>query len=516
MKIGGGDGLYVAGHNYLAFVGLKFYASTRDPQSGDSFSTTVTASNSNGVKFLYSNKDILLEDNYISHTNDGVVIQSSNATGGPNAGCWSNLGGDIVFRRNVVAYSYRTAGHTQGIFYHGGSNTPSSCPGQPVAGEADFLAEGNLLYHNGWYGHVQIAGSGGTMFNRNGYISYGYGNTNFTENITAEGSSGGIQLRMGGTAVNNLFLKEPDALSFGHNENTGNVTIGGLIKNNVVLGASNIYNTTETQLGYGISFGGVEVTTPNTGPSYIDGLNVFNNIVSSANLDSESLRGFNMGGSGRMSNVDFYNNVVYDWVTSDTTSPNDRRSCALYMNVVSTSVNVDIHDNSFQQPNKGFAACAEISPLGVTFNSNSFFSTSPDSAATWNNGWFQILGNAAASATWFTQFADSGASLSAVSYPDPDRSVETYMDSIGETPTYDAFISEAMQQSRTNWRTEFTADTVNDYIRAGFNMDQAMDTTSERNLATAHSSGQNILTRFFIAVGREVLGFARWFFGLFY
>ncbi len=57
---------------------------------------------------------------------------------------------------------------------------------------------------------------------------------------------------------------------------------------------------------------------------------------------------------------------------------------------------------------------------------------------------------------------------SAGSFPDPDRSISTYMTSIGQTASLDAFLTEARLQARSNWRREYTAKAVNSYIRAGF------------------------------------------------
>ncbi len=55
-------------------------------------------------------------------------------------------------------------------------------------------------------------------------------------------------------------------------------------------------------------------------------------------------------------------------------------------------------------------------------------------------------------------------------FTDPDRSLETYMGTLGETPTLEAFLVEARAQSRSNWRPEFTAVEVNAYVREGFDV----------------------------------------------
>jgi len=55
------------------------------------------------------------------------------------------------------------------------------------------------------------------------------------------------------------------------------------------------------------------------------------------------------------------------------------------------------------------------------------------------------------------------------SYPNSERDIKTYMTSLGHsTPTLEAFLAEMRLQSRQNWRPEYTAKAVNDYIREGF------------------------------------------------
>jgi Ca2+-binding RTX toxin-like protein len=55
-------------------------------------------------------------------------------------------------------------------------------------------------------------------------------------------------------------------------------------------------------------------------------------------------------------------------------------------------------------------------------------------------------------------------------YLDPNRSVETYMASLGESATLDAFLAAAEGQSRSGWNPQYTANAVNSYIEAGFNI----------------------------------------------
>jgi hypothetical protein len=55
-------------------------------------------------------------------------------------------------------------------------------------------------------------------------------------------------------------------------------------------------------------------------------------------------------------------------------------------------------------------------------------------------------------------------------YLDPNRTIDTYMASLGLSGGYDAFMARADQQSKDNWDPRFTAAAVNNYIRAGFGM----------------------------------------------
>jgi len=54
-----------------------------------------------------------------------------------------------------------------------------------------------------------------------------------------------------------------------------------------------------------------------------------------------------------------------------------------------------------------------------------------------------------------------------------DRTIENYMAHLGLEPSFHAFIAEVRKQSRANWRPEFTAASVNDWIRKGFGMERA-------------------------------------------
>jgi len=55
-------------------------------------------------------------------------------------------------------------------------------------------------------------------------------------------------------------------------------------------------------------------------------------------------------------------------------------------------------------------------------------------------------------------------------FSDPTRSVDTYHAELGRSASLEAFLDEARRQSRDAWNPAYTADAVNSYIRAGFDM----------------------------------------------
>jgi hypothetical protein len=55
-----------------------------------------------------------------------------------------------------------------------------------------------------------------------------------------------------------------------------------------------------------------------------------------------------------------------------------------------------------------------------------------------------------------------------VFYPYPERTVYTYLESLGRSNTVEEFLAAVRSQRRGNWDTNFTACAINDYLRRGF------------------------------------------------
>ena len=98
---------------------------------------------------------------------------------------------------------------------------------------------------------------------------------------------------------------------------------------------------------------------------------------------------------------------------------------------------------------------------GVTFTGNQYHMTKTADT------WFYLNADIKTNAEWAAGTGDTSR-FEQATFPDTTRSVETYMTSIGETATLDAFIALARAQNRYNWDSRIMPSPVNDFIREGF------------------------------------------------
>ena len=82
--------------------------------------------------------------------------------------------------------------------------------------------------------------------------------------------------------------------------------------------------------------------------------------------------------------------------------------------------------------------------------------------------WFAVGETMLSFEQWVKQSGEQGARKEKIKFPDAERGIETYMASLGKTPTFDVFVAEVRKQSKTNWHKEFTAPAINNWIREGF------------------------------------------------
>lgn len=140
-----------------------------------------SGSNSETGIFLWSNKNVLIEDCYI----EGFDINILHSPLGVFAE-------NISIRRNIIVDAKaRPQGKSQGTYLH------------QING---LLIEENVVDHNGW---------NPTLLNHSIYLSHDNKNVTIRGNIISDSSSHGLQQRPGGACEYNFFWKNPIHMSYG-------------------------------------------------------------------------------------------------------------------------------------------------------------------------------------------------------------------------------------------------------------------------------------------------------------
>lgn len=327
---------------------------------------------------------------------------------------------DVAIRRCVLFGNYATDSHAQNLF---------------VARTDGLLVEECVLDRGGW--HPDIAGAEPTIFNHNAYIQNTTTNVVFRGNISARASSHGVQMRRGGLCEDNLFLQNPVSILFGSTENEWPAIVGsGVIRENVILDSRDI---DQHPRGHGVWM------------ERVDDVEAYGNIIAHQRSGSVGVA-FNLGQEYR--DVTLRDNVVYNW-----TKPGDLRA--------GLGVKVDgepfgentIAANLIQQPRGGRMIEHRDSFDTFTYADGAYFSSNePDE-------WFQPGGTVDG---WIDASGETGARAGRAPFVNPDRTIESYMASLGRIASLEAFLAETRRQSKDFWRPEFTAHAVNQWIRDGF------------------------------------------------
>ena len=127
-------------------------------------------------------------------------------------------------------------------------------------------------------------------------------------------------------------------------------------------------------------------------------------------------------------------------------------------------------NNYFQCPDKQSLVLDtwEAQP-GAVYTDNKYYSARDP------NEWFRLSrlgeGNTYNNyAEWQAQpeITDTGGTLIETTWVDDTRTIETYMTSLGQTPTVEAFLTKAKEMRPGNWDTNYTATAANAYMLGGF------------------------------------------------
>ena len=390
--------------DHVALIGLHFVADGYD--GGDQRPM--------GVRWNQPSTDVLVEDCKFERYFTNVTFEP---VGGRHA--------DMALRRSVLVDAFTTtSSHSQGLY---------------VFGVDGVLVEGNLFDHNGWL--AEDPEGTRTMFRHQAYLQFGNTDCVVVGNIFANASSHGIQMRSGGLAEDNLFVRCSLALLMRGAQEP--VPQPASARRNVVLDGTDILESLPR--GHAISFrdasgeivgnvvannreGGspvpIEVVAENAA---IDEARIEGNVISNW---SGSV--FLLGGAQKLRAVSLVGNVVQNEITPDPLVHCRRRGS--FANIVSIG-------NRFHNT---------ISP-----------------PTTWMRSimTFQSLDE------WLVAAGDTSSSGAFTSFPNADASVRSYQAWIGaDETTLDAFLQAARGQSRASWRDELTAGAVNDYVRSSFGL----------------------------------------------
>ncbi|ADH86464.1 hypothetical protein [Desulfurivibrio alkaliphilus] len=295
-------------------------------------------------------------------------------------------------------------------------------------GAHDLLFEENLFYS-------PVAG------NRHVYIAHegDNGHIELRRNIFYASQRVGVTFRTAGRMHNNLIVRS-DRTQYGRN--AYGPFYGDMVDYNVFL----------ERWPKGTDITGLRL-------EHIHGVSVFGNIF------TDGIGATNTEPAIRIESetdaAEIYENVVGRWGTVE------NKGTAISFSDRETPYSaINVYDNEFQMGDESDRLVANyFNPGGITFTDNKFYSPYPSSAF--------LPGNTIAGFQAEIGENESGSEWVKIDYPNPDRSLRSYNESFGSgTASTEEFMLEALQQSRYNWRAEYTACAVNDYIREGFGKDK--------------------------------------------
>ena len=73
-------------------------------------------------------------------------------------------------------------------------------------------------------------------------------------------------------------------------------------------------------------------------------------------------------------------------------------------------------------------------------------------------------------AAWKVLAHDATSVGGPIAFPDAAATLDGYQAALGATPTTEAFLARAREQSRRNWSPAHTAHAVNDWVRRAFDV----------------------------------------------
>jgi len=364
--------------------------------------------------------NIIFEDNLVEGAKGTSVV----FVGGSQANPSSTFVTNVKIRRNVIVDAYRGSG----VYAYG------------VDG---LLIEENIIDQNGWQPGTPFIGTD-AIYHHDLYIGeYQVWNATIRRNILTRAASHGLQLRNGGVIENNLFVRNPINFFLGAHPST--------VRDNVALDGTNMVAwPANPVLGEGLRGWGFHLA------NILSAL-VEHNILAhkAANINPAFAVSVENGNS-----VNLRENIIYNWPGAD-------------VEVNGIYTNFNINQNYLQDFVTSTAYAFYIDKISHSLNSliagqisitnNQYFSTHNPALQ------FELgLGNSLSFSSWVSQTGDTSQWVQ-TSFADPNgATIEAYDASIGGPGTFAHFISQARNQSKTNWNTIYTAEAANNFIGSKF------------------------------------------------
>lgn len=427
--------------NWIAIDGLDFYSFTRDPSNAGYITPT---GDQLGLNIYYGwdgstvYNGILIEGCKFRFFDDNIATSLYNPMP------------DLTLRRNLFLDGYARVdadptinqSHNQGL----------------LITKQDPILEENIFIHNGWLG---ASGSGigeATIFNHNVYTSSPVGATyknnvfiqgsNMNTKFTADSFSSWAHSNASPIVIEgNLYIDGQQGIGFGNNSIGNTYPFANVsIKDNVFSNIGRQKNIQGISWGIDMSYDTLDADISN---------NVFMNQADPTVNNGN----FALAMGGILTNISVHDNVTYNvlntvWLKG--LSNGSQNSTG------STKTNLSFANNIYSSSSAGYFVDTNT-VTGYSFTGNTYYGDKSTSAL------FRVVSTEYGMTGWAGVSGDTS-TFSEPTFTDPTRSIETYMTSLGQTATIDAFIAKCRAQDRYSWDTAYTAPVVNAYIRAGFDM----------------------------------------------
>ena len=413
--------LNCAGTTGYAVMGGGSAPATRDniAMSGIHFNGREGSTGTNeptGLMLLSPSANVWIEDCVFENFLNGAVVQG-----------YEGRHTNITIRRTIFADNYTVGpSHAQGMF---------------VANVDRMLLEDCTFDMNGW--NANVPGAVATIFRHNVYIANGNTGVVVRGSMFVNGASHGLQLRCGGVLTDNLFLRNSISMTLGGGTHPEPGGVGIVALRNIVLDGKDI--APEHPRGWGISASNL---TSGVIAENVVANNVLGNmpVPFTVDIDDPTLR--------PIRNLAIVGNVISNW-----------GGTFAFSGAPQGFQNVQFARNEFFNTISNSLLIRHAEGLSSVLSGGNVFHSSASGGR-----WFNVGSRTLTLPQWQAAIGDLTSTSQNLRRPFRGVSVADYQNSMSRTPTHEAFMAEVRQQGRANWRHEYTAYAVRDYVRTSLGM----------------------------------------------